>query len=154
MRAARLAGLGFVLSASTALAQQAPKAASPTKPLPADSLELGRRFSSWMFTANIDSLMVYMRPELVADIGGRDGIAAGQQTIAERAGTEVRVIEERFIWRNGKRQYLRKSQMTILPEPFVLRFVMNDDGSIDGIGMGPESATPPADSGGVAIRKP
>ncbi|MDH5234529.1 MAG: hypothetical protein OEW77_06175 [Gemmatimonadota bacterium] len=44
--------------------------------------------------------------------------------------------------------------MTTLPEPFVLRFVMLEDGSIDGIGMGPESATPPADSGGVAIRKP
>lgn len=131
-----------------------PKAIEAQAPLPKDSLELGRKYAFWLMSGTADSLVANMRPDVVAALGGRDGLLEGTATIANRAGTEVRVIEERFIWRNGQRQYLRKSQMSILPEPFVLRFVMLADGSVAGIGMSPESAAPPADSGGPAIRKP
>ena len=85
-------------------------------------------------------------------MGGRAGIVDAQAMVADRAGVEKRVIEERFVWRNGRRQYWRVMEMSGLAEPFVLRFVMDEEGRIAGIGLGPQSATPPVDSGGVAIK--
>jgi hypothetical protein len=69
---------------------------------------------------------------------------AGLQ-IATRAGNEVSVIEEKFITRNGARQYWRTAKMDILEEPFLLRWVISPEGKIAGIGMGPASQAPPID---------
>lgn len=124
------------------------------KSLPADSLELGRTYARWFMAGGTDSLLAVMRPDLIASLGGRAGVLDGQAMVATRAGAESGLIEERFVWRNGQRQYWRKMQMTVLEEPFLLRFVILEDGGIGGIGMGPASAAPPVDSGGAAIIKP
>jgi hypothetical protein len=63
-------------------------------------------------------------------------------TIASRAGSEVSVIEEKFITRNGARQYWRTAKMDILPEAFLLRWVISPEGRIAGVGMGPASQAP------------
>lgn len=112
--------------------------------LPADSMELGRKFSLWLYTNQTDSLLAYTiqdpeRPTTAADIE-RIGLQ-----IATRAGNEVSVIEEKFITRNGGRQYWRIAKMDILQEPFLLRWVITPEGKINGIGMGPLSSAPPID---------
>ena len=112
--------------------------------LPADSMELGRKFSLWLYTNQSDSLLAYTvqnpeRPTTAADIE-RIGLQ-----IATRAGNEVSVIEEKFITRNGARQYWRIAKMDILEEPFLLRWVITPEGKINGIGMGPLSGAPPID---------
>jgi len=124
------------------------------QPLPADSLELGRKYAFWFLTGAVDSLTAHMTPDVAQALGGRAGLLDGHTMVATRAGIEVRLLEERFAWRNGQRQYWRRMQMSVLEEPFLLRFVLRADGSIGGLGMGPASAAPPVDSGGAAIRQP
>jgi hypothetical protein len=128
--------IGTVILANTSLQAQ--------QRLPADSMELGRKFSLWLYTGQADSLLAYTiqdpeRPTTAADIE-RIGLQ-----IAARAGNEVSVIEEKFITRNGARQYWRIAKMETLPEPFLLRWVITPEGKINGIGMGPLSSAPPID---------
>jgi hypothetical protein len=139
-RSVRLAALTLALAAPLG----APLAAQSK--LPNDSLELGRRWSEWFLTGRADSIASKMSAEVLQASGGLSGIIDAQAMVAERAGAAKLLMEEKFVWRNGRRQYWRTMQMTTLPEPFVLRFVMSTDGMITGIGLGPLSAAPPIDS--------
>jgi hypothetical protein len=112
--------------------------------LPVDSLSVARRWSGWFLTGHADSLAVRATPEFLAEMGGVEGLRDAQGMVAQRAGLAMRVIEERFVWRNGRRQYWRTMEMTNFPEPFVMRFVMLEDGRLSGLGLGPLSAVPPA----------
>jgi len=126
----------LILSSTTLHAQQ--------KQLPADSMELGRKFSTWFYTGMADSLHAYMTAEGQADMTV-DDIQRQMLTVATRAGNEVSVMEEKFITRNGARQYWRTSKMDVMTEPFLLRWVITPDGKIGGAGMGPASQAPPID---------
>lgn len=140
----------LTLAALAAAALAAPAAAQAK--LPNDSLELGRKWAEWFLTGRADSVAAYMMPDALASVRGVSGIQEGQAMVAERAGSFKKLIEERFVWRNGARQYWRVMEMTVIPEPFVLRFVMRSDGLIAGIGLGPLSAVPPIDSSGPSIK--
>ena len=120
--------------------------------LPADSLAIARRWSGWFLTGHADSLAAAATPEFLAEMGGVDALRDAQGMVAQRAGLAMRVIEERFAWRNGRRQYWRTMEMTTFPEPFVLRFVMLENGRLTGLGLGPLSAVPAADSSGPVIK--
>lgn len=112
--------------------------------LPADSMELGRKYTLWFYTNLPDSLLAHMDSASRA----RMTIAEIEQTMAQvaiRAGNEVSVIEEKFITRNGARQYWRTAKMDIMEEPFLLRWVITPKGEIAGVGMGPLSQAPPID---------
>ena len=128
--------LGALALGSTGLSAQ--------QQLPADSMELGRKFTEWFYSSQADSLLAYLiqnpeRPMTAADI------ERSMLQVTSRAGTEVSVIEEKFITRNGARQYWRTAKMTILEEPFLLRWIITPEGKIGGLGMGPLSAAPPID---------
>jgi hypothetical protein len=112
--------------------------------LPADSMELGRKFTEWFYTGQADSLLAYLvvNPERPMTT---DDIERSILQVASRAGNEVSVIEEKFITRNGARQYWRTAKMSILEEPFLLRWVITPEGKIGGLGMGPLSQAPPID---------
>lgn len=152
LRPSRCTALAFAffVSASLAAPLTAPLTAQPR--LSNDSLELARSWSTWFLTGRADSLAAKMSAEVLQAHGGLSGIIDAQAMVAERAGMQKAVIEERFVWRNGRRQYWRTMEMTTLPEPFVLRFVMLETGMIAGVGLGPLSAVPPIDSGGPAIK--
>ena len=112
--------------------------------LPADSMELARKYTQWFYTGMADSLLAHMdsanRPDMTVA-----RIEQAMSNVAARAGNEVSVIEEKFITRNGNRQYWRTAKMDILEEPFLLRWVMTPKGEIGGVGMGPLSQAPPID---------
>lgn len=112
--------------------------------LPADSMELGRKYSMWFYTGMADSLLAHM------DSANRSTMTVAEieevmSRVAARAGNEVSVVEEKFITRNGARQYWRASKMDILEEPFLLRWVITPKGEIGGVGIGPLSQAPPID---------
>ncbi len=135
-----------------ALLASDPARADAQQRLPSDSLAIARRWSGWFLTGHADSLAATATPDFLADMGGVDGLRDAQGMVAQRAGLAMRVIEERFVWRNGRRQYWRTMEMTNFPEPFVMRFVMLESGRLAGLGLGPLSAVPAADSGGPAIK--
>ena len=128
--------IGTLILSSTSLHAQ--------KQLPADSMELARKFTTWFYTGQADSLLAYMVNERQPPVTV-DDIQQQMLAVATRAGNEVSVIEEKFITRNGARQYWRTSKMDILTEPFLLRWVITPEGKIGGAGTGLASQAPPID---------
>jgi hypothetical protein len=112
--------------------------------LPADSMELGRKYTIWFYTGMADSLLAHSDSATRASMTA-ERIQQQMMTVASRAGNEVSVIEEKFITRNGARQYWRTAKMDILEEPFLLRWVITPKGEIAGLGLGPLSQAPPID---------
>lgn len=124
------------------------------QPLPKDSLELGRKVAGWMMRGPADSVFAYLDVGFSAQIGGLAGLAEMQQMISSRAGAEKGVVEERFAWRNGKRQYWRSMNVENLGEPLLVRVVIEPTGLVSGLGINPLSMAPPSDSAGPPIKKP
>jgi hypothetical protein len=122
--------------------------------LPADSLEAARRYARWFINGQTDSLVTAMAPGTLEALGGRERVAATQADLASRGGAEAAVIEERFVWRNGKRQYWRTVQMTAQEGHLVIRLVIDHDGRFGGFGISNAGNTPPTDSAGPPIRRP
>lgn len=140
--------------ALTAAAIATPAAVSAQQALPADSLERARTAARFFYAGEADSLIVRMTPATLEAVGGRVGLIEGISNVGLRAGEEVSVVEERWNMRNGQRQYWRTSRMSIFPADFLLRFNMDAEGNITGIGMGPAQNAPPIESQGPVIPKP
>lgn len=122
--------------------------------LPSDSLAVARRYAQWFLAGQVDSIVPRVPAAALDALGGRDGIQRAGATVAERAGAELRVVEERFVWRNGKRQYWRTMAMSAMDQHFLLRIVLEHDGRFGGYGLGTADGPPPVDSGGPPIRPP
>jgi hypothetical protein len=152
LRFDRWSALALVLCAGGLLAGPLSAPLAAQAKLPDDSVALGRQWSTWFLTGRADSLASRMSAEVLQAHGGVSGIIDAQAMVAERAGLMKSVMEEKFVWRNGRRQYWRTMVMSVLPEPFVLRFVMGEDGRIVGVGLGPLSAAPPVDSSGPPLK--
>jgi hypothetical protein len=143
--------LALVLTASAASAQgapaPAPAAARPAPPaaLPADSFDLARKYTQWFYDQQLDSLIAHHsaqirnRPELAPQL------ASSFKSLTEHAGKEIWVTDERFITRNGQRQYWRTANYTGFDQPVLFRLVMNAKGELTGIGFGPKADAPPVD---------
>lgn len=146
----------FVAASETASAQNAPatgatsaasQPASAAKPLPlpADSFDLARKYTRWFYERNVDSLVAHHVPELRQQTGLSARITGSMDELATRAGKEVWMTEERFVTRNGQRQYWRTATFSDFPEPLLLRWVITPSGEISGLGMGPKSQAPAID---------
>lgn len=121
---------------------QAPASPAPQKP---DSLALARQYTVWFYTGQVDSLIAHHPAGAQRDTTLRQALMARMEQVAVRAGTEMSVIEEKFVKRNGATQYWRTAKFSDMGEPFLLRWVMLPDGKIGGLGLGPLSQAPPID---------
>ena len=123
----------------------APTAATPRQPLPADSLQIARKYAQWFWTNNFDSINAHVppadrRPEK------REELSGTLAQISARVGTETQLVEERWVRRNGLRQYWRIARFSdFTDEPVALRIVITQDGSWGGVGVNPLSRVPPID---------
>lgn len=136
------------LTAGSAQAQSpapSPAPAAAPQRLPADSIEIARRYATWFLTYQADSLFAHLPAEDRQQAGSVAEMNNQMMQFAARAGTETKLLEERWVRRNGKRQYWRTSAYSISSEPILLRLVILPDGSLGGIGLGPASQPPPID---------
>ena len=117
--------------------------AAPIKPI-GNEIELGRKFTQWLFTAQFDSLFAHADADGQQTLGKPEEMQAHLDELVARLGDESEVIEEKVVMRNGKPQYWRTSNYSLAPEPFMLRWVIVK-GQIMGIGMNPASQAPPID---------
>lgn len=123
--------LAFVLvAAGPARAQDAP----------VDSLTLARQYTAWLFAGQVDSLLAHGSDPTDAPDYGRY-----VELLSRRAGFEVEVLEETWKLRNGDCQYWRAARVSKMEEPLLLRWVLDRQGRITGIGMGPLSQAPPVE---------
>ena len=128
---------------------QAAAAAAAVRPtprrLPPDSLERARRFTAWLYTNQTDSLFAYMDSASQRDFKVAKALEEIVAQLATRAGSEEQLLEERWVTRNGRRQYWRKAKFSDLAEPFLVRWVLDASGTIGGIGLGLATEAPPID---------
>jgi hypothetical protein len=144
----------FLLAAGVSLpfvarGQSTPPVAPAARPalaqLPSDSLERARRFTTWLYTNQTDSLFANMDSAGQQDMKGPKGWEETVAQLAMRAGTEEQLISERWVTRLGKRQYWRTAKFSGMAEPFLVRWVIVAPGRIGGLGLGPASSAPPID---------
>ena len=127
-------------------AQAAPPAPRPRPAqLAADSLELARKFTTWLYTSQADSIAAYMDSASKADPHTPRMVEQWVAQLAMSAGSEQQLIEERWVTRNGLRQYWRKAKFSNLDEPFLVRWVIVAPRTIGGLGLGLASQAPPVD---------
>ncbi|MEJ7809332.1 MAG: hypothetical protein WKG32_02845 [Gemmatimonadaceae bacterium] len=111
----------------------------------ADSFALARQYTQWFYTAQVDSLWAHHSEGARKEMGSARVLEEQLSQLTERAGTEVQVLEEKFVKRNGRRQYWRTAKFSQFPEPLLVRWVLGDAGEIMGMGLGPASQAPPTD---------
>jgi hypothetical protein len=117
--------------------------AAPIRPV-GNEIELGQKFTRWLFTAQFDSLHAHATPEAQEGLGRPEEMQGHLDELVARIGEESEVIEEKVVMRNGQPQYWRTSLYTMAPEPFMLRWVIVN-GQLAGIGMNPASRAPAID---------
>lgn len=117
-------------------------AAQATKPV--DSLALCRQYTQWFFTGQMDSVFAHTASDARAD-QSTEALQQRLEQMTVRAGTEVEVLEEKFVKRNGRTQYWRTSKFTDFEEPLLFRWALDSQLQIIGMGMGPKSQAPPID---------
>ena len=141
--------LSIALLPASAAAQASPAAAPAVRPrpkqLPADSLERARKFTAWLYTNQTDSLFANMDSAGQKDLKVPKALEETVAQLATRAGSEVELLEERWVTRNGRRQYWRTAKFSGIAEPFLVRWVLDAPGTIGGLGMGLASQAPPID---------
>lgn len=141
----------LTLCAAAALPAQtttsgAPQATTlPPAALPKDSFDLARKYTKWFYNGEVDSLVAHHSAEGRQDPDIRNRLARSLSELTQRAGKELWVTDERFITRNGKRQYWRTADFTAFTEPLLVRWVINSTGEIIGMGLGPKSSAPAID---------
>lgn len=113
---------------------------------PVDSLALARQYTQWLYAGEADSLLAHSADETRAQMAEDGAFARYSQLIAEQAGMELEVSEETWKLRNGACQYWRTAQFSQMEEPLLLRWVLDPQGRITGIGAGPLTQAPPVES--------
>lgn len=138
LRRARICLLALLLAPASLAAQ-----ATLTD---ADYLALGRKYYDWFVSAEADSIFAHLSPAAREGAGGLDGVNQAIVDFLTRAGVEDQLVEEKMTRRNGRPQYWRESRYAAYTEEsLVFRWVFNDAGELDGVGMGPRSRTPAPD---------
>lgn len=112
---------------------------------PPDSLALARQYTGWLLAGEVDSLVAHVAERVEGGMKTPAFWTDAKNTIDLRAGDEVAVLDESWKPRNGDCQYWRTSQFSLMDEWLLIRFVLDGDGRIEGIGMGPSSQAPPTD---------
>lgn len=147
--------LGASLAAAP-LAAQTPAPSPTTAPAPAaapapraaldyDSLAFGRQLTEWFYAGQTDSLFAHSDSAMQVNFGKDKWTQATMQWISH-AGEETSVVEERWVRRNGLRQYWRVVQASGFPDgPVMLRWVLTPGKRIAGVGMNPASQAPAVD---------
>jgi hypothetical protein len=139
----------LLLTLPAAAVAQAPAAVPVRRPAPRqlnpDSLERARKFTAWLYTNQTDSLFAYMDSASRKELKTPGAIEQWVAGLATEAGSEEQLIEERWVTRNGRRQYWRTARFSGVAEPFLVRWVLDAPGTIGGLGLGLASQAPPID---------
>lgn len=142
-------GLLFVLLAllpGTADAQDAATAEPDAAPhLPADSMELGATYVDWMLDYRADSLWAHFNDGMRENLGSVGDLKDRLGGLFQQIGDHRRMISQRYWMRDGKPQFWHTAEFSAMPEPVVIRFVIEPDGAISGLGINPQSQNPVVD---------
>ena len=138
--------LALVLAASPVMAQDdAAEADAPLADMPADSMAIGDQYVTWFLDYDAESLREKFSPELQERLGSVGDMIDRMGQFFDQVGTQETVVSQRYWLRNGERQFWHTAKFSGMDENVVIRFVIQPDGSITGIGINPESQNPEVD---------
>jgi hypothetical protein len=125
---------------------QASSAAKPPMPPPptTDLVVAGRKLANWILANQLDSVVMNAAPGENADTAKMQ-LARFVEDLAIRGGSELKVIEEKVVRRNGAYQYWRTAEFERAPSTVLFRIVVTPDGKYAGFGIGLANNPPPID---------
>lgn len=146
------ASVAAPLAAQTPAPAATPAAAAAPAPAPAppqkldyDSLAFARQLTLWFYSGESDSLFAHTTAEMQTQMTKEQWSQAIMQ-FSGRVGSEASLVEERWVKRNGHRQYWRVLNATdYTDQPVMLRFSLLPGKIINGVGMNPANQAPPID---------
>src|SRR6185295_19461931 len=94
-----------LLVATLAVAFAGSTAAGQSPAAPKDSLAFARKLSEWFFTAQKDSLWAHSSADVQKMLEKPEAYVAALNDLSGRAGSEEKVVEEKFVKRKGNTQY-------------------------------------------------
>ncbi len=136
--------LFMTLVAGPLAAQAAPQTPPPPfKPFTAAEneryLARGKQIMAWYLAGHTDSVHSAFAPEVQEKID-LDGVRQQRDVFEERAGMVVNVRAEKMTRRQGVAQFWWEADVTnFTAEPVVMRWLLNEELQVVGIGFTPKS---------------
>jgi hypothetical protein len=122
-----------------------PATARKPAQLPADSMDLARRYIGWLLESRSDSLFAHLDSLSKKDLGSPAALDKMALEVAAQVGTHERSLEERWVTRNGRRQFWHTGKFSLMEEPVMARVVILPTGEIAGFGFNLAANPPPVD---------
>ena len=138
-----LVALALILAATPAMAQD--EDAAPLVDMPADSMEIGDQYVSWFLDYDAESLREKFDDGMKERMGSVGDMIDRMGQFFDQVGVQENVVSQRYWMREGQRQFWHTAKFSGMDENVVIRFVIQPDGMITGIGINPESQNPPVD---------
>src|SRR4051812_6745887 len=91
---------------------------------PRDSLALAQQYTRWFYTGRADSLFAHFGGGMRDQSSTKD-IEQQLAQLTVRAGFEEKLIDEKFVKRNGATQYWRTAKFSLMEEPLLIRWALN-----------------------------
>ncbi|HEU0014282.1 MAG TPA: M23 family metallopeptidase [Longimicrobium sp.] len=130
-----LPALLLALAAAPAAAQTHPDSAA---------LELGRRYTRWMYEGRADSLWAVFSPQMRQALGSAENLADMRAGIEAQIGRETAVVSEEVRRAGAATIYLRITRFSIAPVPVHVTVVTDAEGIVQGMLLRPEQAAAPS----------
>ena len=130
-------------SAETAEAEASE--AEPLADMPADSMAIGDQYAEWFLDYDAESLREKFSDDLKERLGSVGDMIDQMGQFFDQIGVQETVVSQRYWIRQGERQFWHTAKFSGAAENIVIRFVIQPDGTITGIGINPESQNPPVD---------
>lgn len=111
-----------------------------------DSLALAQQYTAWLYDGAADSLIAHSSEGAKESFSTAERWAQYSETILQRGGIEIEVVEETWKLRNGQCQYWRTANFSGMEEALLIRWVLNEEGEIAAVGLGPASQPPMVDN--------
>ncbi|HWK90038.1 MAG TPA: M23 family metallopeptidase [Longimicrobium sp.] len=125
------------------LALAAAPAAAQTHPDSA-TLELGRRYTRWMYEGKADSLWAAFSPAMQQALQSAENLANMRAGIEAQIGRETAVIAEQVRRPGGMAMYVRITRFSGAPVPVHVTVVVDSAGIVQGMLVRPEQAAEPS----------
>jgi hypothetical protein len=139
-----VSALRVAVAVAVAVVSIGVSADAQARALPQDSLITARALARFIMLGQPDSTFRFM-PDGAERL--QEQVRRASAILAGEAGGEASLVEERWIWRHGLRQYWRIVNLNSpSPEPIAIRLVILPDGRFGGLGVGPISQAPAVDS--------
>lgn len=122
--------------------------AAPLQAQAADSaqMELGRRYTQWLYEGQTDSLWARFSPEMQQRIPTAAGLWEMRSQIEAQAGTEAELLSERIMDPSpqpGLTVYVRTARFSSAPMPIEVIVATDSAGIIQGMSVRPKRDAPP-----------